>query len=297
MTIWQAVIQGIIQGVTEFLPISSDGHLALFQHFFGLSQKNGLFFTVMLHLGTLIAVVAVYWKSILSLILSAVRWVQTRFTKEAPNKREQLDWHFIWMVILGTLPLVAFVFVKKFVEGLAQDNDIVVEGFCFLYTSALLFLASRPLRKRRPFAAMQPRQSLFLGLLQGLAILPGVSRSGSTISGGLLLGFEKESVVRYSFILGIPAILGASVFELKDALKSGEAIQWLPVLVGIVTAAAVGFFAIRFLQYLIRNDRLRVFAWYTLALGVVTIVIGLIEHLRGRPFVLQSLVHVFPSLF
>lgn len=281
MTILDGFLQGVIQGATEFLPISSDGHLTLYQHFTGNSGEGALFFSLMLHLGTLLAVVAVYYKDIWALIRAFFGLIGDLFTGKFDTKTHDEYKRMIYMFVLACLPLLGFLLIKDWVTMLTEDNDIVVEGLCFLYTGALLFLASRCVKGRKNALNMRPVDALIIGVFQGTAIMPGISRSGSTIASGLLLGYSREYCVKFSFILGIPAILGASAVELKDALGSGQTIEWAPILVGIVTAAIVGYFCIRLIRYLVVSDKFIVFSYYTFALGTVVLVIGIIEHIIG----------------
>lgn len=281
MTILDGVLQGIIQGATEFLPISSDGHLTLYQHFTGNSGEGALFFSLMLHLGTLIAVFAVYYKDIWELIVAFFGLIKDIFTGKFDLKTRDAYKRMIYMFFLACLPLLGFLLIKDWVTMITEDSDIVVEGLCFIYTGALLFLASKCVKGKKDSLTMRPIDAVIVGIFQGTAIMPGISRSGSTISSGLLLGYSREYCVKFSFILGIPAILGASAMELKDALGSGEAIEWAPILVGIVTAAVVGYFCIRLIRYLVVSDKFIVFSYYTFALGIVVLVIGIIEHIVG----------------
>ncbi len=284
MTILDGVLQGIIQGLTEFLPVSSDGHLALFQHFFGLSGENALFFTVMLHVGTLLAVFIAFYKTIWKMIVEGFRMIGDIFTGKFSYRQANEERKGVIMILISLVPLLAFYFVKDYFTMLSEDGDILVEGFCFLFTGTLLFLADRCVKGRKTAKDMTVREGLRIGFFQGFAALPGVSRSGSTISVGLLSGFSREFMVQFSFIMGIPAIMGASLLELLDALKEGVSFS-APLLVGMLVSAVVGLAAIKLLSWLVRTDRFGIFAYYTLALGVVVLVIGVIEHIAGADIV------------
>lgn len=285
MSILDGLFQGIIQGATEFLPVSSDGHLTLYQHFTGNSGEGALFFSLMMHLGTLLAVFVAYRKEVWELICAFCGMVADLFRgKFSFHTRDEYR-RMIFMFFWACVPLLGFLLIKDWVTAITEDSDIVVEGLCFLYTGALLYLASKCVKGRKTAEKMSVRDALVIGVFQGTAIMPGISRSGSTISSGLLLGYSKDYCVKFSFILGIPAVLGASVMELKDALASGAEIEWAPVLVGIVAAAVVGYFCIRLIRYLVVTDRFIVFSYYTLALGAVVLVLGIIEHLAGANIV------------
>ncbi|SDN38967.1 undecaprenyl-diphosphate phosphatase [Acetanaerobacterium elongatum] len=285
MTILNAILQGILQGITEFLPVSSDGHLSLYQHFTKTSGNGALMFTVMLHLGTLIAVFVAYHSLIWDLILEFFRMIGDIFTGKFSLRKLNPDRRMILMILVATLPLAAFYFVKDFFTSLAEDNDIVVEGVLFLFTGIMLFLADRCFKGDKTAKNMRYGDALLIGTFQGLAALPAVSRSGSTISIALLRGYSREYAVAFSFILGIPAILGANIFEFGDALSQSSNINWLPIIIGIICSAVVGFFAIKLLAWMVKSDKLSIFAYYTLALGVLVIIIGAIEHITGSNFV------------
>ncbi len=279
MSLTDGILQGIIQGLTEFLPVSSDGHVSLYQHFTGNSSENGLFFTLMLHLGTLLAVFIAYHKEIYQLILEGIAMLSDLFKGKLFERKPTEDRMMIYMLIVTTIPLLAFVFIKDFITSFANDDDIIVEGLCFLFTSSLLFFGSRSVKGRKMAKDMKIGNALTIGFFQGLAILPGVSRSGSTISTGLMLGFSKDFMVRFSFILSIPAILGASILEIPDAIREGVSFGMVPLIAGMIAALIVGLFAIKLVKLLVANDKYIVFAYYTFILGVVVLGIGIYEKL------------------
>ncbi len=279
MSLVDGILQGIIQGLTEFLPVSSDGHVSLYQHFTGNSSENGLFFTLMLHLGTLLAVFITYYKEIYRLILEAFAMLSDLFKGQIFKTKATEDRMMIYMLIVTTIPLLGFVFIKDFIISFANDTDIIVEGLCFLFTSALLFFGARSVKGRKTAKNMKVSNALVIGFFQGLAILPGVSRSGSTISTGLMLGYSKDFMVRFSFILSIPAILGASILEIPDAIREGVSFGAEPLIAGMLAALIVGIFAIKLVKYLVVNDKYIVFAYYTFILGVVVLGIGIYENI------------------
>lgn len=288
MTVWEAIIQAVVQGLTEFLPVSSSGHLSLVQHFFGLNGEGSVTFSVVLHLGTLVAVFAAFWGKIRALILEFFSMVRDIFTGKFKAGEMNGKRRMIVMIIVSILPLFAFYIGKDFFTGLAEDADILVEGAAFLYTSGLLFLSAAASRKAEHSVQKQEEETtvadaLTVGVFQGIALIPGVSRSGSTICGGLLRNFSREYAVEYSFILGIPVILAGAAVELKDAVTApgGIALEWLPLLVGFAVSAVVGFGAIRLIQWLMKTNRFKIFAWYTLALGLVVIIISIFERIQG----------------
>lgn len=284
MNILNAVFQGILQGITEFLPVSSDGHLTLYQHFTNTSGEGALLFTIMLHLGTLLAVFVAYRQLIFDLIVEFFRMVADIFRGRFSFKRLNPERRMILMILVSLVPLAAFYFVKDYFAAIAEDSDIVVEGCLFLFTGILLFMADHCFKGGKTAKNMTYPDALLIGVFQGLAALPAVSRSGSTISVALLRGYTRDYAVAFSFIMGIPAIIGANVFEIGDALRHNVMIDWPAVLIGVAVAAVVGFFAIKLLNWMVKTDKLMIFSYYTLALGVLVICIGAFEHIVGINF-------------
>ena len=303
MNIIDAIVQGIIQGLTEFLPVSSSGHLSLSQHILGVEMNGSLFFNVMLHLGTLVAVLAVYYKLVWRLICAFCKLVKDIFTGKFRWSTMDYDRRLVLMLIIGLLPLLCFFIpipgtghnVKDYFELWATDSDIIIEGVCFLITGVLLTLGIRRAKTTgRRYSSRLGRvakekgrmeytvgDALSVGFMQGFAALPGVSRSGSTLSVALMRGINKQRALDYSFVLGIPAVLAASLLELKDAVSSGAEFETLPILAGVISAAVVGFLAIKLFKWLLATDKLSIFAWYTLILGAAVTVIGIIEKIQG----------------
>ena len=281
MTLWESIVQGIIQGLTEFLPVSSDGHLTLFQHFFGLSGENSLFFTVMLHVGTLLAVFIAFYKTIFGMIAEAFRMIGDIFTGKFRYSQANEARKAVIMVLVSLIPLLGFYFVKDYFAALAEDSDIIVEGCCFLFTGAMLLLSDRCIKGRKTAVDMKVRDAVIIGAFQGFAALPGVSRSGSTISSGLILGFSREFMVSFSFIMGMPAIMGASLFEFLDAMEEAVVFEPVTLVAGMAAAAVVGLLAIKLIQWIVRTDRFKIFGYYTVILGTVTLVVGILEYLFG----------------
>jgi undecaprenyl-diphosphatase len=265
MSILEALILGAIQGITEFLPVSSSGHLVLFQRIFKISGPT-LLFDTMVHGGTLIAVFIVLRRDIWDILRQPVQPLTA------------------WLV-LATLPAVAAaLFFKDAIEGAFASGAFL--GAAFLITSALLLLAEFLSRRPGPGADggfkdkgdMNWLDALIIGLLQGIAIIPGVSRSGSTLSGALSRKLNRDFAARFSFLLSIPAILGALVLQIKEladgpgAGAGAAGISLPPLLIGTAAAALVGFFSIRFMLKIVRERSLTGFAVYTAALGVLVLI-------------------------
>ena len=293
MNIFEAIMQGIIQGLTEFLPVSSSGHLSLYQHFTGNSGEGALLFSAVLHLGTLVAVFTAFRKTIWELIKELGFMIKDIFTGKFKWKEMNPPRRAIIMMIISLLMLIPFYIFKDFFEGVSEDSDIIVEGICFLYTATILFLSDRCVKGNKKFGDITVKNAVTVGAFQGVALLPGVSRSGSTISGGLFCGFERETAVQYSFILGIPAILGGCLLQVKDAVdQKAMDIEPLNFAVGFIVSAIVGICAIKMVNWLVKSDKFKIFAVYTLILGVVVIGIGIFEHA-----VVMNIVYYLKNLF
>jgi len=282
MSIGNAIFQGIVQGLTEFLPVSSSGHLSLIQYFTGQGAEQGVLFTVMLHLGTLLAVLLAFWGTIWDLVkefFALLRDIVTgKFTVKAVDGKRRM----IFLLFVACLPLLITVLFKDWFESLATDQSILAEGICFLITSALLFLSDKCVKGRKNAATMQYRDAVAIGVAQAIAPLPGVSRSGSTIAMGLLAGLERKYAVAFSFILGVPAVLGANLLEIGKIAEEGLTIPIPALLAGMLCSLIFGILAIRLVRWLVVSDRFVWFAWYTLVLGIVVIAAAVFENMTGH---------------
>jgi undecaprenyl-diphosphatase len=289
MSVFTALVLGVIQGLTEFLPVSSSGHLVLFQKIFGISEP-ALFFDTMVHVGTLAAVFAVLWKDILTILRNIIQPLTA-------------------YLILATLPtvIIALVFKDAIEQAFASGSFL---GFAFFITAALLTASellsrrgaaiagtadrgagspgggNRDAAREKGKKAMSWPDALIIGLLQAVAIIPGVSRSGSTLSGALSRGLNRDFAARFSFLLSIPAILGALVLQLKDLAggaapeaAEGGGIGAAAIIAGTVSAAVVGFFAVRLMLKIVREKSLLGFAVYTALLGALVLVDQVWTHL------------------
>lgn len=282
MTTLNAIMQAIIQGLTEFLPVSSSGHLSLYQHFTGNSGEGALFFSAVLHLGTLVAVFIAFRKRIGALISEFFRLCKDIFTGKFSYKSMNAERRMIVMIFFSCLCLLPFAPFLDWFEKFAEDGSILAEGICFLYTAAILFMSDRCIKGSKTPGDIKAGDSVTVGFMQGVAMLPGVSRSGSTISAGLFCGFTRETAVEYSFILGIPVILAGCLTEVKGALEEKAAIDWGSCGIGFLVAALVGICAIKMVSWLVKSDKFKFFAYYTFILGCVVIVAAVIEKLTGH---------------
>lgn len=305
MTIFDAILQGVIQGATEFLPVSSSGHLSISQHIFGI-ELPAILFDVMLHLGTLIAVVFVYRKLIWRLLKEFGLLIADLFRGRFKWGEMNGDRRLIFMLVIGLLPLFLLFLpipgtdmkIKDLSEQLASDSSILVEGLALLATSLMLFLGI--LASRRTAASRAPGKhwargakagrtqytvadAVITGVTQCLAaVFPGLSRSGSTMSVGLMRGIDQQTALDYSFVLGIPSIAAAALLSIKDAGAEGEAIGTVTLIVGVITAAIVGFLAIKLLKWIVTTNKLSIFAVYTLIAGLAVTGIALYEMSTGQ---------------
>ncbi len=275
------IIQAIIQGLTEFLPVSSSGHLSVAQHFMNIEEEN-LLISVMLHLGTLAAVVIAFRKRIWGMIKEFFFSIRDICKGQFSWNEMNDDRRMMIMVIIATLILVPFVFVKDFFTSVQGDGDIIFEGCAFIFTSVILILSDACVKGYKTGKDMKVKDAVIVGLFQCAALFPGVSRSGSTISSGLFCGLTRETAAAFSFILGIPAILGSAVLEIKDVVEEGVQVDILPLLLGAVISAVVGILAIKLVNIVIKNDKFKVFGIYTLILGITCISIGIYESVTGN---------------
>ena len=279
MTVLQALIRGAIQGFSEFLPISSSGHLVLYAHFFGAGESGGLFFITALHLGTLAAVLAAFWDTVRKLVLELFKLISALFAGKLSFKKMGEERSMLVMAVVATAPLAAAFFLRDIVDRIASDSDIVAEGVCLLVTAVLLFLAARRRASGKTAAAMKLPDALLIGFTQAAAVMPGISRSGSTMSVGILRGFSGEFMVAFSFILGIPAVIAASATEFYSATRAGSFGAPLPLIAGFAASAAAGFLSIKLVRKLVKSRSFAVFAYYLFAVGAAAVVIGIIEKL------------------
>ena len=274
-----AILMGIIQGVAEFLPISSSGHLALFQQFFGMEnvEEKYMMFTVMLHFGTLISVLVVYWRDVLEMIREFFLGIaalagKNKGTPPPPARR------MVMLIIVATLPLFVMVFLQDAVNVLFASPIMV--SIALLCTGFILYFSDRLARGRKTARSATVADALIVGCGQALAVIPGLSRSGTTISVGMMRGFDRSFAVRFSFLMSLPAILGANVLELKSAVESGFDTAELPMyLVGVAVAAVVGYFAIRLVKTLSDQGNFGRFAYYCWAVGLGSLIAGIVKTL------------------
>ena len=260
----EAVILGVVQGLTEFLPVSSSGHLLLGQYFLGLDQERfGLSFDVALHMGTLVAVVTYFWRDLIRMALAFFRSFGHRDLANDPDQR------LAYLVIASTVPaaLIGFLF-EGFFENTVRSPWVVVINFIVV---GVLFLVAEAAGNRSRLASkLGFGEAIVIGLAQATALVPGVSRSGATITLGLFLGLRREEAARFSFLMSVPIIAGAGGLKLGEVIAGGMSGEQIAMfLVGFVASAVVGYFTIRFLLNYLTHHSLRVFAYYRFAVAAV----------------------------
>lgn len=252
MSWFQALILGIIQGLTEFLPISSSGHLMLVENIFGLDGSN-LFFNLLVHFATLIAVVIVFWNDIIGLI-------------KKPFGND------MFCIVIATIPTVILAFVVKFFI----NEFALVEflGFGFLISSVVIFITFLLQKKSKKVLSydIDKRKAFYVGVAQGIAVLPGISRSGSTICACLLQGVEREKSAKFSFLISIPVIIGGVVFEIIEGVMFGFGdINFTPCLIGFISAFVVALFTINLMMKIVKNGKWWFFSLYLFVLSIVVL--------------------------
>jgi undecaprenyl-diphosphatase len=273
MTTLEAIVLGIIQGLTEFLPVSSSGHLVLFQQLFGLKEAE-LFFDVCVHLGTLLAVMVVFRQEIKNIILALMRLISSTGSKKTILQKIESDpdLKMALLIVIGSIPTAVLGFLFRGIADRLFASAFIV-GLMLMVTGLILWLTRwAATRVEQPGAdRLTSKNAFIIGVVQGVAIIPGISRSGSTISIALLLGIRREMAARYSFLLSIPAIIGAGLLSFKEGLsQTDQAIQIS--LLGAVAAALVGYGALKSLLHVVKKGRLHLFAPYCWMAGILAIV-------------------------
>lgn len=286
MSLLQAILMGLIQGITEFLPVSSSGHLAIFQYIFKVNTDTGMLFEVMLHLGTLVAVCVVFWKDVKKLFIEGISLIgdvcvnlkvffSRRFGGGSEDYRRVVKnayRKFVLLIIITTIPTGIIGIVLNGVVDSASSS-LLVPGICLIINAIVLLMVGSLPGGRKKVKASSYKDAAAVGVAQGIAVLPGISRSGSTISACLALGFDRSFAVKYSFIASLPAIVGANLLELRhlgDAVSGGD--NFFYYLIGMVVAGVVGYVCIRIMMYVVSNKKFTYFAYYCAIVGVISLV-------------------------
>lgn len=276
MSVWNAIILGLVQGITEFLPVSSSGHLSILNNLFDLTSTDDghLLFDVLLHLGTLAAVFVCYWQDIVRMFYEVLGLINVG-PLAGQRRRHYPGARMFIMIVLATLPLVLILPVHKMIETLYYRNVFI--GVALVLTGCMLFVADRMKPGTKTAGGMTVSDALIIGLCQCVATIPGLSRSGTTITAGIATGLEREFAVKFSFLLSIPAVLGANILTLVDAFRQGVELANVPAyLVGMVAAMLSGIGAISLVRRIASNGKFGGFAYYCWVMGVLSIILTMI---------------------
>ncbi len=284
MTVLQSIFLGMVQGLTEFLPVSSSGHLAIFQNLFHIDTGNSVTYDVMLHVGTLFVVFLVYWKDICKLFVEFFKMLGDLFynakTALSRNRAQDVKYRriirtnyrkFVLLIIVSTIPTALMgYFGRKLIED--ASATLIVPGICLLVTGVILLFSDRVENCWKIPKDVSWGEGVLIGIAQGFATLPGISRSGTTISACTFCGFERRFAVKYSFILSIPAILGAAVLEVGDMASEGISASLMGTYAaGMIAAALFGYLAIRTVGAVVKKRKMRYFSYYCFAAGALAI--------------------------
>lgn len=281
MDLLKAIILGLIQGIAEFLPISSSGHLAIFKFVLGFDSDTGLLFDVLLHLGTLVAVFLCFYKDIWELIKEGFAIIFAFFSSLFGKLFQKKDWQpvvttpyrrFVMLIIVSTIPTgILGILLRDAVEY--ASATLLIPGLLLLVNGVLLLVSDRLKDGRTTEADTKYKSAFFVGAAQGVATFPGISRSGTTITACIACGFTREFAVRYSFIMSIPAILGALVLELLDFTKETlGAAQMFSYAAGTIVAGVAGYICIKTMLVIVRGKKFKYFAYYCFAMGAFAVV-------------------------
>lgn len=276
MTYFQAIILGLIQGLAEFLPISSSGHLALLQYFFGVDSEQVLPFAVLLHLGTLISVFIIYWKDICELVAELGRVIKDIFTGKGLRINANPTRRLGFMIIVATIPTgIMGLLFNDFFNNLYLNIVAIAAGL--IITGIILLVAEKIGKSNKGVMEMKFKHAVFVGIMQGIAICPGISRSGSTLFGGLISGLDRKFAVKFAFLVSIPSILGSVVMEAPDAFAQGMDMSLLgPVIAGVIIAAISGIVAIKWMIKVVSDKSLFGFTVYVWLVAIAVLGYALI---------------------
>ncbi|MGN0242703.1 MAG: undecaprenyl-diphosphate phosphatase [Lachnospiraceae bacterium] len=286
MQFLRAIIMGIVQGLTEFLPVSSSGHLAILKNIFNVNTDTGLLFDVMLHLGTLLAVCVVYWDDVKQLVIEGVMillgwgynayvFILNLFSKEKRLYRHVITTpyrRFVMLILVSSVPTAILGLLLKDITEQA-GNVVLIPGAFLIVTSILLFMFDRLPQGKKTEATASYKDAALVGVVQGIATMPGISRSGSTIFACRAVGFDGDYAVKYSFIMSIPAILGSAVLEMNEARAIAISMsEFFSYVVGMLVAAVVGYICIKTMLLVIKKNKFVYFAYYCLIVGLASCV-------------------------
>ena len=276
MSIWNAIILGLVQGITEFLPISSSGHLSILNNLFDLTStdEGHMLFDVLLHLGTLASICVVYWQDIVQMFNEVLGFVNVG-PLAGQRQRHYPGARMFIMIVMATLPLFLILPVKSMLETLYYHNIFI--GIALVLTGCMLYVSDKMTPGKKTERNMTVLDALIIGLCQCVAVVPGLSRSGTTITAGIATGLRRDFAVKFSFLMSLPAVLGANILSIVDAVQEG--IEWSNVpayLVGMAVALVAGIASINLLRYISSKGKFGGFAYYCWVIGVLSIILTMI---------------------
>lgn len=275
MSVWNAIILGLVQGIAEFLPISSSGHLAIINNLFDLTTTSDghMLFDVLLHLGTLAAIFVCYWQDIVNMFYEVLGFVNVG--PLAGARRRYPNARLFVMLVFATLPLLLILPIHKMIETLYYQNVFI--GVALVLTGCMLFVADKMKPGTKGATNITISDALIIGLCQCVATIPGLSRSGTTITAGIATGLSREFAVKFSFLMSIPAVLGANILSIVDAVKQGVVLSNVPAyLVGMLAAMLSGIGAISLIKHIAAKGKFGGFAYYCWVMGVLSIILTMI---------------------
>ena len=272
----EAIVLGLVQGLSEFLPISSSGHLALLENLFEIKEESVLFFAVLLHIGTLVSIFIVYHEDIYALIKELGLLFKDIFSGKGLRIEERPIRKLGIMIIVSSIPTAIMgLLFSNFIDKVF--GSLIVISICWIITGFILFFSEKLKSNSKEIEGMKYRNAIFIGICQGLAIMPGISRSGSTIVGSLVTGLKREFAVEFAFLISIPAILGSAILEFPKAIKAGiEPSTIGPMIVGFLVAAISGYFAITTMIRIVSKHKMIYFSYYVWVIGLGTFIYSIL---------------------
>lgn len=272
----EAIVLGLVQGLSEFLPISSSGHLALLENLFEIKEESLLFFAVLLHIGTLVSIFIVYHEDIYALIKELGLLFKDIFSGKGLRIEERPIRKLGIMIIVSSIPTAIMgLLFSNFIDKVF--GSLIVISICWIITGFILFFSEKLKSNSKEIEGMKYRNAIFIGICQGLAIMPGISRSGSTIVGSLVTGLKREFAVEFAFLISIPAILGSAILEFPKAIKAGIDPSTIgPMIVGFLVAAISGYFAITTMIRIVSKHKMIYFSYYVWVIGVGTFIYSIL---------------------
>lgn len=278
MTIWSAILLGLVQGFTEFLPISSSGHLSILQNLFGMTtaEQGHMFFDVLLHLGTLVSICICYWSDIRDMVREVFIVLRGgRLRDGTPATGDRSAARMFLLIIIATLPLALVLPINDTLEELYYHSAFI--GMILILTGCMLWVADRMTPGKKTARSMRIVDAVIIGLCQCVATIPGLSRSGTTITAGIACGLERQYAMKFAFLMSIPAVLGANLLTLVKSFGEGIDVALIPAyLVGMLAAMLSGILAIWLMKLLARSNRFGGFIYYCWGVGILTVILSFV---------------------